>query len=326
MHPLRVPLGGRGGTLLRALAGLAVLTATASLPGCGLIRKMAMNSFAGGMAKSTVVYGRDEDPELVGDALPFLLKTVEGLLDQSPGNKTLLVSACEGFTSYAQAFVAVPADYREEVDLVGAREERHRASRLFVRAREYGLRALELSHKGITRELAADPEKALAVTDKDDMPALFWTGAAWAAAINVNKDDMDLVADLNIANALLQRANTLDPSWNRGAVHEVLIALEAARSGGNGGSIEAAREHFRVAVELSRGRKAGPYVTLAESVSKKEQNYPEFREMLDTALAVDVNAEPDDRLSNVLSQRRARWLLDHAEDFFIDYEETPDHP
>ena len=43
---------------------------------------------------------------------------------------------------------------------------------------------------------------------------------------------MDLVADLNVANALLTRANALDPSWNRGAVHEVLIALEAARFAG----------------------------------------------------------------------------------------------
>jgi predicted anti-sigma-YlaC factor YlaD len=283
---------------------------------------MALNGLAGSMAKSSVVYARDDDPKLVGDALPSLLKTVEGLLEQSPRNESLLLSACQGYASYAQAFVAVPADYREEVDLVGARQERHRAGRLFLRAREYGLRALEISHEGITKALVEDPEKALAVTRKDDVPALFWTGAAWAGAININKDDMDLVADFNVANALLQRANALDPVWNRGAAHEVLIALEAARADGYGGSIESAREHFRIAVELSKGEKAGPYVSLAESVSKKEQNYPEFKEILEKALAVDVNAAPDDRLSNTLSQERARWLLDHAEQFFIDYEET----
>jgi predicted anti-sigma-YlaC factor YlaD len=287
---------------------------------------MAMKSMAGAMAQSSVVYARDEDPELVGEALPFLLKTVEGLLVQQPKNQNLLLTACQGFTSYAQSYVAVPADYREASDLEGARAERQRASRLFLRARQYGLRALEISYPGISQALLKDPERALARTQKKDVPALFWTGAAWGGAINNAKTDMDLVADLNVANALLQRADTLDGRWNRGAVHEVLIALEAARSGGNGGSLEAARTHFHTAIELSKGTKAGPYVTLAESVCIKEQNVAEFRQLLETALAVDPNAAPDDRLANVLAQRRAKWLLDHTADYFIDYEENEGKP
>jgi len=280
-----------------------------------------MKSMANAMSESSVVYARDEDPELVGDALPFLLKTVEGLLVEQPNNETLLLTACQGFTSYAQAYVAVPADYREAKDLEGAREERVRASRLFLRGRKYGLRALELSYPGISKSLLEDPDKALAKTKKKDVPLLFWTGAAWGGAINTSKTDMDLVADLGVANALLQRANALDPHWNRGAVHEVLIALEAARSGGNGGSVEAARKHFEMAVTLSQGKKAGPYVTLAQSVSIKEQNLAEFRQLLETALAVNLDASPDDRLANVLAQRRARWLLVHTGDYFIDYDE-----
>jgi predicted anti-sigma-YlaC factor YlaD len=62
-------------------------------------------------------------------------------------------------------------------------------------------------------------------------------------------------------------------------------------------------------------------VTLAESVSIKEQNLAEFRQLLNSALAVDVDASPDDRLANVLAQRRARWLIAHTGDFFIDYDE-----
>jgi predicted anti-sigma-YlaC factor YlaD len=301
------------------LASLICLAGSAS--SCSLIKGMAMKSMANAMSESSVVYARDEDPELVGDALPFLLKTVEGLLVEQPNNETLLLTACQGFTSYAQAYVAVPADYREAKDLEGAREERVRASRLFLRGRKYGLRALELSYPGISKSLLEDPDKALAKTKKKDVPLLFWTGAAWGGAINTSKTDMDLVADLGVANALLQRANALDPHWNRGAVHEVLIALEAARSGGNGGSVEAARKHFEMAVTLSQGKKAGPYVTLAQSVSIKEQNLAEFRQLLETALAVNLDASPDDRLANVLAQRRARWLLVHTGDYFIDYDE-----
>jgi len=292
-----------------------------SASSCSLVKGMAMKSMASAMQQSSIVYARDEDPELVGEALPFLLKTVEGLLVDRPNDATLLLTACQGFTSYAQAYVAVPADYREANDLEGARAARQRATRLFLRARKYGMRALELSYPGISKSIVDDPDKALVKTKKKDVPLLFWTGAAWGGAISMSKTDMDLVADLGVANALLQRANALDPHWNRGAVHEVLIALEAARSGGNGGSMDAARKHFDTAVELSQGKKAGAYVTLAESVSIKEQNLAEFRQLLNSALAVNVDASPDDRLANVLAQRRARWLLAHTGDFFIDYDE-----
>lgn len=284
------------------------------------IRGMAVNAMADSMTRSSVVYARDDDPELVEDALPFLLKTVEGLLEEAPEHESLLVTACQGFTSYAQAFLAVPADALEEKDLDAARKQRERASKLFVRARHYGLRALELRHSGIVDAMAEDPKQALEVTDEEDLPVLYWSGAAWAGAINVDKGNMELVADLNIANALLQRANALDPAWNEGAVHEVLISLEAALSGGQGGTIEAARKHFEMAVELSQGNRLGPYVSLAEAVSIKEQNATEFQELLHTALEIDMEASPDDRLANELAHRRAEWLLDHIEDFFIDYE------
>jgi predicted anti-sigma-YlaC factor YlaD len=287
---------------------------------------MAVNALADSMSRSSVVYARDDDPELVADALPFLLKTLEGLLLEAPKNETLLVTACQAFTSYAQAFLAVPADTVELDDLGLARRERHRAAGLFVRARGYGLRALELRHPGIGAAMEKDPDRALTVAKKDDLPALFWTGAAWAGAINVSKGNMDLVADLNVANALLARADALDPGWNRGAVHEVLIALEAARSGGGGGSLEGAREQYRIAMDLCEGKRAGPRVTLAESVSIKEQNLEEFRRLLHEALAVDVDAVPDDRLANVLAQRRARWLLAHADLYFVDYQEPEEHP
>lgn len=308
-----------------AATGVALILVSTLVSGCS-IRSMAVNALADSLSRSSVVYERDNDPELVADALPFMLKTMEGLLEEAPKNRNLLLNAAKGFTSYAQAFVAVPADYIEEDNLAAARNQRTRASRLFLRGREFGLRGLDLAHSGLREGLYADPDSALQVTRKEDVPLLFWTGAAWAGAINVRKNDMDLVADFNIANALLQRAFTLEPTWNDGAIHEVLIALEAARSGGYGGSLEAARKHFDAAVSISHGETAGPYVALAEAVSIKEQNVKEFRTLLDEALAVDVDAAPDHRLSNVLAQRRARWLLDHTADFFIDYEENEDTP
>jgi len=50
------------------------------------------------------------------------------------------------------------------------------------------------------------------------------------------------------------------------------------------------------------------------------QNATEFKSMLEKALAVDVEADQDNRLANIVAQRRAKWLLDHVKDLFLDQE------
>ena len=47
-----------------------------------------------------------------------------------------------------------------------------------------------------------------------------------------------------------------------------------------------------------------------------EQNRDEFRSLLEAALEIELDVE-EFRLLNVLGQRRARWLLEHEEDFFL---------
>ncbi|MDE0830304.1 MAG: TRAP transporter TatT component family protein, partial [Vicinamibacterales bacterium] len=89
-----------------------------------------------------------------------------------------------------------------------------------------------------------------------------------------------------------------------------------------GGSPERARAHFERAVELSGGLDAGPYVTFANGVSVPEENRAEFQELLTTALAIDPDEETSLRLLNLISQRRARSLLDQVDDLFFDPLET----
>jgi len=303
------------------LAVLSLLSFLVFASGCS-IKSMAINSMASTMEESNESILTDNDPELIGDAFPFMLKMIETLILEKPEQKGLLVLAAEGFTSYSQAWVAVPAGEMEDVNLAAARAGRMRAYLLFVRARDYGLRALEVDYPDMGTELAADPQKALAPTQEKDIPALFWTGAAWALAINSNKSDMMVVADFDIASALLRRVNDLDPAWNEGAAQEVMIVLEAATAGGQGGSLEGARAAFQKALQLSQGKRIGALVAMAESVSIKEQNLEEFEQLLNEAIAFDIESAPEYRLPNILSQRRAAWLLDHRADFFIDYDEN----
>ncbi len=68
---------------------------------------------------------------------------------------------------------------------------------------------------------------------------------------------------------------------------------------------------------LSEGRDAAPLVALAEAVTVQQQNVKEFESLLNRALAIDPNVQPDTRLQNLIMQRRARWLLSRKTELFL---------
>jgi predicted anti-sigma-YlaC factor YlaD len=300
------------------MARVALLVGLATLvPGCS-IQNLAVDALADSLAASGDVYASDEDPELVRDALPFALKTIEGLLAEMPEHRGLLLSACSGFTGYANAFVQVDAERLEEVDYRESERQYARALALYLRARDYCFRSLEEGWPGIVGRLTIDPVAAVRVFERDDVPLIFWTGAAWGGAISIGMDRPDLVADVPAVQALMNRALALDEAWDHGAVHGVLISLNSLPES-LGGSPDKARYHFERAVELSHGASVGPYVSLAEGIVVSEQNWQEFQELLETALAIDPEAAPSIRLLNVIGQQRAAWLLDRIDHYFIDY-------
>ncbi len=316
MH--RSPNRGHHPTKPRRGAAVAALLASTLLvsSGCSL-RTMAVNAVVPVLA-DPAVYLSEEDPELVRESLPFLLKTLESIILAEPEQHEALVSACSGFTLYGNAFLQVDADtaswdgeYDREIEL------RDRTWRLYVRARDYCLRSLELKYAGIGDDLREDPAAALDDTGAEDVEVLFYLSAAWGLAISNALDQPDLVGDLPVVRALLDRALELDEDYGRGSIHAALITLESLPAQ-LGGSPERAREHFERAVELSDGLDAGPYVTLALGVSVPEEDRAEFEDLLNQALAIDPDENTGQRLLNVVNQRRARLLLDVVDDLFFE--------
>ncbi len=300
-------------TLLRLLLiGLAGLQAA----GCS-IRGLAINALAKSLAGSGDVYASDEDPELVRDALPFALKTMETLLAEKPDHPGLLLSACKGFTQYAYAFIETDGEALEDDDYEAALAAYDRALDMYLRGRDYCLRALELRSPGARRRLEVEPQAALAGLGREDVPLLFWTGAAWGSAISLGKDRPEITVDLGAVRALVRRALELDEGFERGSVHDVMMVLESLPPA-MGGSLERARRHFDRAVELSGGRRASLFVSWAEGVSVAEQDRAEFDRLLATALAIDADAEPSNRLANIIAQRRAVRLRERADRLFLD--------
>jgi predicted anti-sigma-YlaC factor YlaD len=303
--------------LARAGRLIALGCIAAALSGCGLLKHKAVGMVASTLASSGDVFTRDDDLELVGQAVPFGLKLYESLLDSAPRNKDLLIATCSNFTQYGVAFLETEAlvlgeaAHHDEVAHLNAR-----ALKLYLRAKGYCLRAMDVRFgAGFGDRLVKNPADALKGAKKEDVPLLYWTAASWGSAIGLGLDKPDLVIDLPVVRALADRAIALDETWNKGALHEMFIALDSQPEA-LGGAVERARAHFKRAVELQKGSSAGPYVSLAIGVAEPAQDRAEFESLLKQALAIDPDKDPSNRLVTLVQQRRAQALLDHIDTLF----------
>lgn len=288
---------------------MAGLAAVISLSGCSLATKMVANSLSSGGSS----LNSDSDPELVRDAAPFGLKTYESMLESLPRHVPLLLATCRGFTSYAYGFLATDADMIRHTDRAAAKVIDQRTLSMYLRAHGYCARALEEKFKGVTEKLLKDPANALTRAKKEDVELLFWSAASWGLAMSMNPDT--LAIDFPAVRALAERALALDETWWNGAIHELMIVLDSQEL--LGGSQENARKHFDRAVALQKGLSPGPYLSLAMGVSVARQDRAEFEKLMNMAVAVDPDANPAERLTTILLQRRAKALLAQVDHLFL---------
>ena len=296
----------------RLLLACAFLT---FFPGC--LKKLALTSVADSLSSTgSSGFSREEDPELIRDTLPVIIELMQQIHESLPDHRKLSVALARAVTSYGAGFLVEEADRLEDKDVEAARPIRRRAKKLFLRGRAFGLDALDRAVPGTRAALltgTAEQRSAfLARMKKEDVPALYWTAAAWGLAISGSKDDMELVGQLPQVAMLMKRALELDEGWDEGSIHEFFITYDASQGAGRA----KAKEHFERALELSHGKKLAAYVTYAEAVDVDTQDKKDFTNKLDKVIAFDVETDPDHRLVNVLAQRRAKWLLSRTADLF----------
>ncbi|MGC6415523.1 MAG: TRAP transporter TatT component family protein [Bradymonadia bacterium] len=283
-------------------------------PGC--IKSAAINSLADALGDGGGSYAMDDDPEFVGEASAFGLKTIESLLVAKPDHPKLLVAATRGFTQYAYAYLQTEADYLEEDDYAAAKRLRYRAWRMFRRARDYGLRALE-NRTGLSSREIPQSADSLAELDDDDMAMLYWTAVSIAAVVAVNKDDATAATYLDLVAPLIERALQIDSRYQNGGLYDFLISWESGRPAAAGGSLDKADAAYARAVKLADGKRLAPMVAYAESVCVKRQDRVQFKALLTSVADFDSDKFLEFRLVNLIAQKRARWLLSQIDDLFL---------
>jgi len=300
--------------LARAAAGLA---AAAVLSACGTINTLAVKGVASTLAEGGDTVTSHDDPDLIAGALPFAMVLHESLLASVPNHEPLLTTTCGLYTQYAFGFVAADAEALQRDDYDRSRVLNDRAFKLAERGRSFCWRGLEVKFRGIGELLRKDPTRALTRTKKEHVELLYWSAASLGAAISAGGlDHPELLIDWPVVRALAERALALDEAWGNGAIPELMITVES-QGEALGGSEERARRYFARAVEIQRGLSPIPYVALATGVVKNKQDREEFTKLMEQALAIDPEQDPSHRLITLLTQKRARLLLERIDDLFL---------
>ncbi len=306
------------GKRFRLAAAAVIVPALLLNPGCSL-KKYAIGKIGDSLASGNSVYETDEDIVLVGEALPFGLKLMESLLQETPKHRGLLLTAARGFVLYSYGYVDYEAEIIADEDFDRAQRLRTRARKLYLRALGYGLRGLEVSYPGLGERLLVNPEEAVRVFQakrkQKDVPLIYWTAAALGLAVSVSRSDSMMLARIPEVEALIERAIEMDETFDNGALHEFMVTLAGAKPGAP--DPDKIRRHYDRALEISGGASAGLHLAFAESVSVSTQDRAEFESLIQKALAVDPDEEPAKRLVNLLAHRRAKWLLTRIDDLFL---------
>ena len=114
------------------------------------------------LASSETAISPENDPELIKDAIPFMLLLIETILKKNPDHARLRTVAATYYTQYAYAFLQSDADYLDQEDWNQAEHLRKRAKNLFLQVPNHGLYRLNKGKSDWFERLARSPRTAVA--------------------------------------------------------------------------------------------------------------------------------------------------------------------
>ena len=277
------------------LMSLAVLAAT----GCSTLISNVTEDLARDLSAAIL---ENPDVDVVREGAPAYLILIDGLLESTPDNTSLLSQAATLNSAYVGAFVT----------------DGDRARLMADKARTLASRAVCLGVKngcGVVSRPFDEFEQWVAGLGREDVPLIYGLATCWAGWIQANSDDFNAIAQLSRVKTLIGRVADLDEGFEYGGPHLYLGVFEVLLPPALGGRPEIGRYHFERAIALSEGRHLLTKVMFADRYARLVFDRPLHDRLLNEVLAADEDP-PELRLMNALARRRAQELLESADEYF----------
>jgi hypothetical protein len=266
--------------------------------------KFMVDSMEPLLDKMNIAIQKNNDVELVKDAIPAGLVQLDGMIEASPDNAKLLARAAEGYNGYCFVYV-------EDTD-------KARARGLYYKSFQYATRALKQKTK--FAEAFDGPvagfEESLSVFGEKDVPALFWGASSWLSWAGLNVDDPEIFLALPKIKAMLKRCCELNETYQYGATHTILGILYASRSVAHGGKPEMAKAEFDRAFEISNRKMLVFQLMYAKYYAYQIQDKDLFVITLKEVISAPNDILPEMAFINAASKKKAKKLLDNVDTIF----------
>ena len=265
---------------------------------------------------SPVAIVLEHQPEFAEKYYENKIRSIGEIIKKEPENFDLLKEGVEEFTMYAFGFLMEKADRALINNYSTGVRLQEMAHQYFVDAIDFGERGINLKYNDYQKWITGEIGNIGLEPVNIDIALFYWTAAAYGGAVSSSQGDPEWVIKLPRVGLLLNEVMKKDSLWNNGAALVAMITYTMNNPEIAGESEKLARQYFDTAVNVSNGMDLGPYIAIAESVSKLNQNRNEFIQLLNQALDIDINSNPDLRLANIISRKRAEWLLANVDEFF----------
>jgi len=271
------------------------------MTGCSL-QKLALKTTSGLFAYGIEAFYSEPDLEIAEPAIAANLKLLEGFHRADPKNKTILELLTQGYAGFALAFLDDHAPKR--------------ASRIYLRARDYGFLRLQKTtafKNGIPKK-EADFVAQLPLVKTSEVAVLFWTAFAWAGWVNLNRDNPQAVFDLSKVKAMMTRVLELDDTFFFGSAHLFWGSTYGSIPKMLGGDPEKARDHFEKAINISDNKFLIAQVYEAQYYAVTTLDEALFDKLLKQVIDAPENILPGYELMTAVAKRKAKALLAKKDD------------
>ncbi len=269
------------------------------LSGCASLLGNVTSRFSDGLSSAMLNH---DDPEVVRGGAPSYLLLIDGLIESSPENDSLLRTGAQLYAAYAGTFVDDP----------------DRALKLAARARRYANRAVCLKIDFFCGAEKLTFDAYLLVLEQlkpKNKQVIYSYAASWATWIQANSGDWNAIADIPKVKATMVWLVSVDSEYEQGSVHLYLGVLNTYLPPSFGGQPELGREHFEQAIELSDNQNLLAKVLMAKHYARLVFNQDLHDKLLNEVIHAEVEARGF-TLINTLAKQQAKILLDGSNEYF----------
>ncbi len=224
----------------------------------------------------------------------------------------------QAYSAYALVFLE--DEYEAAEDMSDAQEKAQvRARDMYMRGHRFGLSLLEQRHP-LMREAIEKGGKMLegelSSCTHLDVRGLFWTAMPLASAVNLSREDVEMIALMPTARALMAKVLELNETYYEAAPHMIFGALYGSVGKMLGGDPAKGKKHFEKALELTKRRFLLVQVMYAMTAAVQLQDRALFDKLLKEVVDAELSIYPEQKLANVAAKRRALRLQQKADELF----------